>query len=433
MASTVKELQAACPEVDILVVDDGSADGTAAEAAAAGALVCRLPFNLGVGGAMRAGLPLRPAARLRRRGAGRRRRPARPVVHPEPWSRRWTTPTSSSAPGSPGRAATPPAGRGAGRWRCWPACSRRLAGTATDRRHQRLPGRQPARDPGLRRPLPRRVPRRHRRVAGHRAALGLHRHPGAGRPCGSRGRRHGEPVATAGGGLPARARWSPSGSALVRRWPTALETPPKETHEANSDPRADRLVSPCSCSSRCCVASRLREKYAVFWGVRRHRDACWSRSSRRCSARRRTLVGVEVPVEPALLRGQHAAAGDQRPAQPRARSSGGAEPDAGRGGRAASSGSGLAPGPRPRPLTWHRLPRSPRCSWPTATSRSWSRRSRRSSPRAGVLADVVLVDNGCTTDAVEILSSREGVTVLRPRDQHGLRRGLQPRRRTGAR
>jgi glycosyltransferase involved in cell wall biosynthesis len=55
VASTVKELQAACPEVDILVVDDGSADRTADEAAAAGALVCTLPFNLGVGGAMRAG------------------------------------------------------------------------------------------------------------------------------------------------------------------------------------------------------------------------------------------------------------------------------------------------------------------------------------------------------------------------------------------
>ena len=41
----------------------------------------------------------------------------------------------------------------------------------------------------------------------------------------------------------------------------------------------------------------------------------------------------------------------------------------------------------------------------------------------GVLADVVLVDNGCTTDAVEILSSREGVTVLRPATNTGFAAG----------
>lgn len=52
---TVAELRRSQPGYDILVVDDGSADRTAAEADAAGAMVCRLPFNLGVGGAMRAG------------------------------------------------------------------------------------------------------------------------------------------------------------------------------------------------------------------------------------------------------------------------------------------------------------------------------------------------------------------------------------------
>jgi glycosyltransferase involved in cell wall biosynthesis len=41
--------------VDVLVVDDGSGDRTSRAAAEAGAAVCRLPFNLGVGGAMRAG------------------------------------------------------------------------------------------------------------------------------------------------------------------------------------------------------------------------------------------------------------------------------------------------------------------------------------------------------------------------------------------
>lgn len=40
---------------DILVVDDGSSDRTAIEARSAGAKVCRLPLNLGVGGAMRVG------------------------------------------------------------------------------------------------------------------------------------------------------------------------------------------------------------------------------------------------------------------------------------------------------------------------------------------------------------------------------------------
>ncbi len=43
------------PGVDVLVVDDGSTDATGAVAADAGALVLTLPYNLGVGGAMRAG------------------------------------------------------------------------------------------------------------------------------------------------------------------------------------------------------------------------------------------------------------------------------------------------------------------------------------------------------------------------------------------
>lgn len=42
-------------DADVLVVDDGSTDGTVAAARAAGAEVLVLPFNLGVGGAMRAG------------------------------------------------------------------------------------------------------------------------------------------------------------------------------------------------------------------------------------------------------------------------------------------------------------------------------------------------------------------------------------------
>lgn len=51
----VRALQEHVPECDVLVVDDGSADRTGAVATAAGALVLTLPYNLGVGGAMRAG------------------------------------------------------------------------------------------------------------------------------------------------------------------------------------------------------------------------------------------------------------------------------------------------------------------------------------------------------------------------------------------
>lgn len=55
VAATVREVLAAQPSADIVVVDDGSLDRTAARAREAGATVLVLPFNLGVGGAMRAG------------------------------------------------------------------------------------------------------------------------------------------------------------------------------------------------------------------------------------------------------------------------------------------------------------------------------------------------------------------------------------------
>lgn len=55
IASTVREIRSATPEFDVVVIDDGSTDHTAREARAAGATVLQLPFNLGVGGAMRTG------------------------------------------------------------------------------------------------------------------------------------------------------------------------------------------------------------------------------------------------------------------------------------------------------------------------------------------------------------------------------------------
>ena len=55
VGNTVREVLARSEGYDILVVDDGSSDNTAAAAAEAGATVLHLPFNLGVGGAMRAG------------------------------------------------------------------------------------------------------------------------------------------------------------------------------------------------------------------------------------------------------------------------------------------------------------------------------------------------------------------------------------------
>ncbi|GKV71696.1 glycosyltransferase family 2 protein [Arthrobacter sp. KFRI-F3372] len=55
VGNTVREVLALRETYDVLVVNDGSQDNTAAVAGEAGAVVLDLPFNLGVGGAMRAG------------------------------------------------------------------------------------------------------------------------------------------------------------------------------------------------------------------------------------------------------------------------------------------------------------------------------------------------------------------------------------------
>jgi glycosyltransferase involved in cell wall biosynthesis len=52
---TLDELRRERPDVDVLVVDDGSRDGTSTIAAEHDVTVLRLPFNLGIGGALRTG------------------------------------------------------------------------------------------------------------------------------------------------------------------------------------------------------------------------------------------------------------------------------------------------------------------------------------------------------------------------------------------
>jgi len=51
----VRDLARLVPQLDVLVIDDGSTDATRAVAESAGARVLRLPFNLGIGGAVQAG------------------------------------------------------------------------------------------------------------------------------------------------------------------------------------------------------------------------------------------------------------------------------------------------------------------------------------------------------------------------------------------
>ncbi len=51
----IDELRAFDPGLDIVVIDDGSADRTAEVALGKGAYVVRLPFNLGIGGAVQTG------------------------------------------------------------------------------------------------------------------------------------------------------------------------------------------------------------------------------------------------------------------------------------------------------------------------------------------------------------------------------------------
>lgn len=55
MGAVVEDVRSNLPEADIVVVDDGSADGTALEAIAAGAKALSLPVNSGYGAALQTG------------------------------------------------------------------------------------------------------------------------------------------------------------------------------------------------------------------------------------------------------------------------------------------------------------------------------------------------------------------------------------------
>jgi glycosyltransferase involved in cell wall biosynthesis len=55
VAGVIEALHRETPQLDVLVIDDGSTDTTALLAERAGAQVLRMPFNLGIGGAVQAG------------------------------------------------------------------------------------------------------------------------------------------------------------------------------------------------------------------------------------------------------------------------------------------------------------------------------------------------------------------------------------------
>jgi glycosyltransferase involved in cell wall biosynthesis len=55
VARVIRSIHEQAPDLDVVVVDDGSTDATAERAERAGAKVVRHPFNLGIGGAVQSG------------------------------------------------------------------------------------------------------------------------------------------------------------------------------------------------------------------------------------------------------------------------------------------------------------------------------------------------------------------------------------------
>jgi glycosyltransferase involved in cell wall biosynthesis len=56
IADIVNQVKTLHPEFDVIVIDDGSSDDTAAEAQIAGAVVCSHPYNIGNGAAIKSGI-----------------------------------------------------------------------------------------------------------------------------------------------------------------------------------------------------------------------------------------------------------------------------------------------------------------------------------------------------------------------------------------
>src|SRR5438477_7519425 len=56
VVGVVEEIKGFEPDFEVLVIDDGSTDRTAELAESSGAHVVRLPYNLGIGGAVQTGL-----------------------------------------------------------------------------------------------------------------------------------------------------------------------------------------------------------------------------------------------------------------------------------------------------------------------------------------------------------------------------------------
>ena len=210
------------PDADLLVIDDGSADRTAQRAQAAGATVCPLPFNLGVGGAMRTGYRY-----ALRNGYDAAVQIDADGQHDPRYLARLLDRLDAADVVIGARFATPDDPykvRGPRRWAmvllAW-VLSRLARTRLTDvtsgfrvsnrRAISRLPD-----------PLPRRVPRRHRRVPRHRGPRRVHHHAGAGHDAGSR-----RPAAPR---TPRSRQRSTCAApivalilALVRDWPAQLE------------------------------------------------------------------------------------------------------------------------------------------------------------------------------------------------------------------
>jgi glycosyltransferase involved in cell wall biosynthesis len=64
LAKVIEEIRATDPDFEVIVIDDGSVDRTADVATAAGAIVVRMPFNVGIGGAVQTGLQYAHAHRF---------------------------------------------------------------------------------------------------------------------------------------------------------------------------------------------------------------------------------------------------------------------------------------------------------------------------------------------------------------------------------